>query len=75
MRLAGYNPEGKKLTYEQHLREMKKLKEKQEAAKVMNGGEEEPWICVGCGESRYKLKAKDGQLIRTCKKCNKEKIF
>lgn len=75
MNHSDYNPEGRKLTYKQHMALMKQQQEKLEARKRMNGGVEKPWLCEKCSKSRYKLRAVDGQLIRICKECSDEKVF
>lgn len=77
MKVSDYNPEGKKLTYQQHLKLMKKQQEKEEKQMSRYDGESKPWLCE-CGESRYSLKAVpggNGELIRTCKNCGAEKNF
>ena len=75
MQPTDYNPEGKKLTYLQHLQLMKKQEEKKKAALLLNDGEEKPWLCENCSQSRYRLKADRGRLIRICKECATERIF
>lgn len=74
MPLPDYNPEGKKLTWQQHLRAMQKQKEEETERIKQNGGKEKPWLCQ-CGQSRFTLQAKEGKLYRTCKACDQVEVF
>ena len=64
-----YNPNGKKLTYEQHMRALNEYKEKQEKK------EDKPWVCEKCKASAFTLAIKNRTWIRTCKKCESTKII
>lgn len=69
-----YNPEGKKLTFEQHAKLKREYEEKQamekEKAKQGKSG-----YCGECGTSGFTLKAKGGLIYRTCKNCGDVKTF
>ena len=66
-----YNPTGKKLTYEQHMKLLNQFKEKQEEDK----GKDKPWLCEKCQASGFKLAIDKRRWIRTCKKCGHTKTI
>lgn len=73
MKLPEYNPEGRKLTFEQHMKLQKEYEDKKQIKKKTNG--EESGRCSVCDGSRFTLRCKKGNLIRSCKKCGDERVF
>lgn len=76
MNLPSYNPDGKKLTFEQHLKKQKEYEERQLASKP-TGTTGRPGRCEKCNGSSFTLKVESGSLIRTCKnqKCEDQQFF
>lgn len=74
MENPNYNPEGKKLTLQQHMKLQREWEEKQARKLEQNDGVR-PGICSECGNSGFKLKAIRGIIERTCKKCGDVKEF
>lgn len=71
-----YNPEGRKLTYQQHMKMQREWEEKH-AKKAEEPTKERSGICPRCGGSAFRLKAIKGLLERTCKneECGDVKVF
>lgn len=74
MKNENYNPEGKKLTFQQHMKLMREMEEKETSVREQNGGER-PGRCGECNGSGFSLQAKEGLIYRTCKKCGDVKTF
>lgn len=76
-KLPSYNPEGKKLTFEQHMK-LKREKEEREAELLLQNDGEKPGRCPKCNGSSFTLKRESfGVLLRTCKNpdCLDERRF
>lgn len=74
MKLSDANPDGRKLTWEQHLRKLKMEKEKEEEGK----GNTEPkrsGRCDVCDNGGFQLSCKGGVITRKCKRCGDERHF
>lgn len=75
MKLPEYNPEGKKLTFAQHLKKMRDLEAKNEEKGKESGGLK-PGTCPECGRGRFILRCeKGGMIVRTCRHCSAKKVF
>jgi hypothetical protein len=79
MSLPNYNPEGKKLTYFQHMEKIRKQKELDQQKLEQNKGEV-PGRCSVCDSTKFSLKCGEvgkGIIIRTCsnEKCGDVKEF
>lgn len=73
MNLSDANPDGRKLTWEQHMKNLKKEKEKEEGkekAKHTKSGR-----CDICDNGGFQLSCKGGIITRKCKKCGAERHF
>jgi hypothetical protein len=66
-----YNPEGKKLTYQQHLKKLKDHENLTSKKKKTS----ESGRCPTCKQAAFTLRCMDRKLIRKCKKCGHEKVF
>jgi hypothetical protein len=76
VKLPNYNPDGKKLTWFQHMEKIRKTEEAEKQKLEQNKGET-PGCCSVCGGSGFTLKCEPGVLIRTCKNenCGDQKMF
>jgi hypothetical protein len=68
-KLPDYNPDGKKYTFEQHMK-LKREKEEREAELLEQNKGEKPGRCPKCDQSSFFLRCEAGVLIRTCKNPN-----
>lgn len=65
-KLPSYNPEGKKLTFEQHMKLKREQEEREAELRQQNNGEV-PGRCPKCNTGGFSLKCEPGVLVRTCK--------
>jgi hypothetical protein len=69
-KLPTYNPEGKKLTFEQHMK-LKREQAEREAELLQQNDGERPGRCSKCDGTSFTLKCESlGVLLRTCKNPN-----
>jgi ssDNA-binding Zn-finger/Zn-ribbon topoisomerase 1 len=73
MKLPDYNPDGRKLTWEQHVKLRREYEEKKEAEK--KNSNEPSGRCSKCNKAKFRLRVSKGDLIRTCKECGHELVF
>lgn len=76
-KLPNYNPDGKKLTWAQHMEKKRKAEEAEKLKLKQNKGET-PGRCSVCDCSKFTLKCSKehpGKLERTCQQCEDKRYF
>lgn len=74
MNTPEYNPKGRKLTFEQHMK-LRREWEEEQAKKVDKPTGEKSGYCSKCGQPKFSLRVEKGILYRTCKNCGDVKTF
>ena len=74
MNLPDYNSEGKKLTWQQHMKKKEKLKEAKRAKEDV-GIKDRSGRCQRCDNASFSHRCANGVVTRICNNCGGQKDF